>query len=228
MTVLATCTFDDLTPGSLVKAATLPAGWTTVDSTNAATATATNPIHGTGSVAIGATTSVVRLEHRQARTNGPRVLSWYIRADNHPAITYLAACRDAGTVRADVRWDAAGTITLRNGFAAAGTSTETLTTGVVYRVEWLLAASGQELRAYEGEATSPVLAVTAPLSNSSLDELTCGLTASPGEHILTLDTVRVADDWVGPFSPGPPVPDIASRYRYDGTAWVPLGTPVLL
>lgn len=213
MAVLDSLTFDTLTQGQAVTTAALPGEEWVYFGT--ATATSAAAMHGARGVQIVAAATSSRVNHALASaTSAARCLSFYFRLDATPtANVYLGELRDDTTgqvVRADWRVAADRTVTLRNGgTATGGSSTEALAVGTWYRSEWLVSSTGQELRIFEGESTTPFLTRTGALTSNAHTTMGAGLTASPNGLSISLDTIRIGDTWVGPF----------------GTPDVPLDTP---
>ena len=228
--LISELTFNDLSESQTINTAALGgAPWSVyVGATNpVAQAGAAN--HGARGAYIAPATGAVRLEWNEAQSSDTRVLSWYFRLlVDGAANTYLGSMSDGATTRADWRINADRTVTLRNaGTATGGNSPEALAMNTWYRAEWMTSTSGQELRIYAGESTTPYITRTGALTSNLHTQLTCGVPASPNGHSLHIDTVRVGTDWLGPYNDTPPVHEPTAYYRSGGD-WVPLDKPVLV
>lgn len=228
MAILNTLTFDDLTEDQSLITQN-PANelggepWYTVVGTGGSmVAKASAAIHGDRGLQLGSMTGpgqVVWLS--DTATTDTHVASMYFRIDAAPSGNcYMMGCSDAtGTLeaRADWRINDSLQVTVRDGtIASGGTSSQQLSEGVWYRAEWMVGSGGQELRIYEGEATVPYITQIGALSAPLHNRLSHGVIASPNNISLSIDTIRIADDWVGPF--GTPNEPLATPTGFDFVA----------
>lgn len=227
MTILGTLDFDGYAEGAPVNDLTLP--WFSFGST-APVAAAAAAVHGDRGAQIGGVTTAVRFEWREAQSTDTRVISAYFRiVTAGGSATYFGSLLDTTTNRGDWRINTDLTVTMRDSFTATGgTSPEALQVGVTYRYEWRTSTTGQELRIYEGESTTPYITRTGTLTNNQHTYITTGLVASPAGWAIDIDTVRVADDWVGPFAPTPPEPTSRWFLITGPDARRELGAPVVV
>ena len=228
MAILATQSFDSLSESQTINTAALGgAPWSVFAGVTYPVAQASAASHGARGAYIAPVTGAVRLEWGEAQTTATRVLSWYFRLlVDGAANTYLGSLIDGLTGRADWRINADRTVTLRNaGTATGGASPQVLAMNTWYRAEYMTSTSGQELRIYVGESTTPYITRTGALTNNLHTQFACGITATPNGHSLEIDTIRVADDWTGPFAAPPQQP---TAYRYTGSDWSPLDKPVII
>lgn len=196
MTVLSTVTFNGYSEGATVTTGTLTSGWTA--SGTAFTALAAAAKHGARGASVDNVTSAF-LYYEETATTADRVMSGYFNLVDNPNQSYLGQITSSGTNRADWRVNANGTVTLRDNQVAVSTSTPALSTGVWYRWEWLTGTGGQELRIYIGEGSTPVLTLTATLSNTSRNRFAFGVISNGNSRDYLMDTLRVADAWTGAF-----------------------------
>ncbi len=217
MAILATQDFDSLSESQTINTAALGgAPWAVFAPGTALTALGSSAAHGARGAYIAPAAAVARVEWGESVTTATRVCSFYFRLlVNGGAITYLATLYEGGTGRADWRINADRTVTLRNaGTATGGASPEALAMNTWYRAEWMTSTSGQELRIYEGENTTPYITRSGTLTNNSHDHLACGIVSTPNGHSLDVDTVRIADDWTVPHVP--PVPTVLIHEPFEG------------
>src|SRR5690606_16003481 len=114
-----------------------------------------------------------------------------------------------------------------SGGSALATSAGTISSGQVYRGEWMVDPSTNtlDLRIFEGEGTTPVVTLTYnSWTQSNQAYFTVGpapTTSATGS--IDFDTIKYADDWVGPDGEEDPgggdlVPRVVVR-RYNGSVW---------
>lgn len=203
MTVLATLNFDDQTEGSAV---TVVSPWTLTAGGTTPVATAAAAAHGAMGARWSSTSSAGSIYYELgASQTAKRVLSFYFKPNTFStANQYVGAIFDVSSNnQADWRINTNRTITLRNASVAIATSTATLTAGTWYRCEWSLdpTTSGQELRIYAGESATPLIDLTGTYTSTTARRLTFGPDVAAAGGAIDYDTVRVADDWVGPLAP---------------------------
>lgn len=229
MTVLDAFDFDAFAEGAPVSTSS---PWNTQGA--GLNAFAASAMHGTRGAQATEVTGNAAVYHLSAQHTDTRVMSQYFRLVNLPGRVYLGGVTSSGAQRADWRVNADGTVSIRNGYVAIATSLETLTTGTWYRSEWMISPTGQELRIYLGESATPHLTLVGALTDNSHTTLVFGVFSGAQGHTLDLDTIRVADDWVGPLVTEDATPhwyydngtewvDVSGALHYDnGTAWVPV------
>ena len=234
MAILATQDFDALSDLQVINTAALGnAAWDVFTTSTIPEARAAAALHGArGALIPAADGPVIFNWNAAASSSDTRVTSCYFRLLVAPsALTYIMLLRDGSTVRADWRINADRTVTLRNAnVATGGASPEVLAMDTWYRAEWMTSTSGQELRIYAGESATPYITRSGALTNKTHTRTSCGIVATPNGHSLHLDTLRVGDDWVGPYEASPPEYDpMIAAYRYtEGGTWIPLGGPASL
>lgn len=187
--------FDDHPEGATVSA---PSPWLLQGASW--TARTESAAHGERGARAEGVTGQARLACVTGQSAQARVLSYYWRLIDTPGLSYLGNLTDGGTLRGDWRINTNGTVTIRNGYVAAATSTEAVALNVWHRSEWKVGPDGQELRIYVGEATAPLLTLAGPLTNNQHTALGYGITNSGTGSTLDIDTILVADDWTGPFA----------------------------
>lgn len=125
----------------------------------------------------------------------------------------------SGANNADWRVNTAGTVTIRNASVAAATSVPTLTTGTVYRAEWLVnsSTSTQELKIFVGESTTALIDISGTYTAGAPEFARFGIITASSATEMYIDTLRVADTWIGPYVTTPALPgSIISRpFTYD-------------
>ena len=124
-------------------------------------------------------------------------MRWYVTFQALPASnTLIAALRAVTTVRAEVRMNAAGTVTLRNATTAVYTSSATLSAGTTYRFEWdAINSTGQQLRVYVGDSMTTVISSGNQTYNTGThDRMSVGLYAS-ATWTLQVDDIETRDDF---------------------------------
>lgn len=207
MTILGSLTFEDYEQSAAITDGTVERPWYVTGSTPPI-ALSGAAMHGERGASISGATSAVKIEWREAQTTATRVISAYFRITQAGgSAVYMGDLLDGGTGRADWRINADRTVTIRNNFVATGgASPQVLELDVTYRYEWHTSSSGQELRIYEGESESPYITRAGALTSNSHTIISAGLTATPSGWGIHLDTIQVADDWVGPFAPVEPPP----------------------
>ena len=209
MAILATQSFDGLSESETINTAALGAPWSVFAANTNPVAQASAANHGARGAYIAPASGAVRVQWEEAQSSATRVLSWYFRLlVDGGANTYFSSLSDGVTGRGDWRINADRTVTLRNaGVATGGASPEVLAMNTWYRAEWMTSTSGQELRIYEGESETPYITRTGALTSNLHTLISCGIVATPNGHSIEVDTMRIADDWTGPFVPPDPDPD---------------------
>ena len=214
MAILSTETLDDIGEGLDIDTADLAPGWVTKN--GRFTSSADAAAHGDRGGQVQSASSAHRIEYEEATTSSVRVFSWYFRIDEMPSSNcYIGSMMSAGN-GADFRINTDRTVTLRNERSATGggASTEQLTVGDWYRVEWRTSTSGQELRIFESESTSAHITIVGNLTDTSKTGFAAGVTSAPNGISLSIDTLRVADDWLGPYgTPAEPL-DTPTNFQF--------------
>lgn len=223
MALISSFEFDDQTPDQAVSAS--PPWYLSTGGTETITALAAAAVHGPLGGRIASTSSYKAVYYRESQTTDARVIDFYIRPIAVPSNTFVARLIDGSTNRADVRINSAGTVAIRNAFVAVATSTATLALDgtVTYRFAWKVSTSGQELRVYVGESTTPLFTLSGALTDATHTDIGAGLTSTSEGFTADFDTIRIADDWLPPFDTATATPVTARRF--DGEEWVDLGTP---
>lgn len=226
MTVLITQNFDSLNESQSITTAALGGvPWEVYSPDAAPVAQAAAAAHGARGAYIAPATGTARFNWYEAQTTATRVSSWYFRLlVDGAANTYLGALTDGSDSRASWRINADRTVTIRDGaVATGGASPQALAMNTWYRAEWRTSTTGQELRIFQGESTTPYITRLGALTNNQHTMISCGIVASPDGHSLQVDTIRIADDWTGPFATPPRQP---TAYRYTGSNWQALDKPI--
>lgn len=202
MTLLSTYNFEGQTDGANAAASSpweIGTGTTPIVVENDAA------VHGTVGGRISAATSYRAIAWVESVTTAARIIDAYITPRAVSANAPVLACHDDATQRGDVRINAARTVSIRNGTSAVATSSEVLALDTTYRFAWRISTTGQELRVYEGESTTPLFTLTGVLSNAQHTSLRCGLSAASAGYSGDFDTIRIADDWLPPVNPSVPL-----------------------
>lgn len=202
MALLSTYNFEGQTPGATAAASSPWALGTGSTDITVATAAA---VHGTVGGRISAASSYRTIAWQEAQTTATRVIDGYFILRAQTANAYLLGMLDGATFRGDVRVNTNGTVSIRNGSTAVGTSAEALALNTLYRFAWKLSTSGQELRVYAGESTTPLFTLTGALTSAQHTDLRAGLTAGSSGFSVDFDTIRIADDWLTPVNPAVPL-----------------------
>lgn len=223
MTVIDTLDFNAASDGAYSASAP----WTIVGA--APTVGAAAAAHGAKGAQWATTGSSGRLQRDSGSNQTTLVLSFYARVDTFSSVNhYIAACYSlatGGSLQGDVRINTGHTVSIRNGSTAVATSSATLSTATWYRFEWKLnaAADTQELRCYVGESSTPLFTLSGAWSSDLTRVVSIGPNVAAAGGVISYDTIRVADDWTGAFAP----PPSHTRFRYDGSTWVPMVTTIL-
>lgn len=155
-----------------------------------------------GSLSMRATTSAtVGYVTKTWTATNTAYIRFYVLIESLPAATlYLGTLVSGTTIRAQCAITTTGQVRLRDATTSVYTSTETLSTGVWYRIEWdLVSGSSQAVRAYEGNSTTPLLDSGADTYTSgTFDGLRFGNTAT-ATHSVWFDELAVDDT----ANPGP-------------------------
>ena len=174
-------------------------------------------VNGTSSASV--ITSAASTYGRLDFTAVPSVsIRSYVRWTAIPgAITYWMSVLNSSTARAQVRVNVDGTLSVRNGSTAVGSTTAVMNPNQWYRVEWVLdsGAGSQQLKLFDLHQTSVVSggdtgAVTFNLG--TIDNFRLGTTAASTAD-FRVDSTRVDDtnSFIGP-SVAPPS---SWSYGYD-------------
>lgn len=148
----------------------------------------------------------VQLRHEIGALVSRRWVRAYVTPQTLPAAsTVIVTAKESagGLVRAQVRFNTAGTLTLRNVTVAVATGTAVVQAGQMFRYEWALdeTAGQQRLRIFIGpniHGTTPDEEITGPLSVGTFDRLEIGH-VSAGIWTTWLDDAGTSDtDWLGP------------------------------
>lgn len=124
-------------------------------------------------------------------------LDFYLLLPSLPTgAVFLANMQSATTVRASLRLNADGTLTIRNGLSAAGTSTAALSANTWYRLEWVLdnGAASQTLKIYPDHSLVPLAGgtVTGTYNQGTFNRLLLGVPAA-NTASLFIDKVKLVD-----------------------------------
>ncbi len=196
MTTLAALTFDGDTEGVAVSE---PAGWETLGATAIARAAAA------ADGAMGArwadTGSFGRLQYDTGSNQSVLVLTAHLNfraasSANHYFCS-VNSLPTGGAMQGDIRRNTSGTLSIRNGYSAVDTSTETLSVGSWYTFEWMLdtVADTQDLRVYEFGSTTPLFTLTGAWSSDTSRVVAVGPNIAGAGGAFDFDTVKVSDDW---------------------------------
>lgn len=202
MTLLSTYNFEGQTDGANAAASSpweIGTGTTPIVVENDAA------VHGSVGGRISAAASYRAIAWVEAQTSAARVIDVYIVLKAISANASIIACHDGATQRGDVRITSSRTVQLRNGTSAVATSSEVLSLDTVYRFSWWFSSTGQELRVYEGESSTPLFTLTGAVTNALHTSLRAGLAAASSGFSLDFDTIRIADDWLAPVNPSLPL-----------------------
>ena len=190
MAILATFDFDSFTSGAEVSAT---APWAKLGATSMIASPAA-AAHGPLGGRIVDPTSQCAMEWTEAQTTSARVMDVYVTPRTIPAATYVLSCTDGATPRASARFNADGTVSIRNVSTAVATSALALTFGVTYRFAWRVATTGQELRVFEGESETPLITLTGAVTDATHNKLLAGMPALASGAAVDIETIRIADE----------------------------------
>lgn len=218
MALLSSFEFDDQTPDQAVSAS--PPWYLSSGGSETITALAAAAVHGSLGGRISSASSYRGVYYRESQTTATRVIDFYVTPTAVPANALVMALLDGTTNRADVRINAAGTVAIRNAFVAAATSTATLALDgtVTYRFAWKVSTSGQELRVYVGESTTPLFTLTGALTDATHTDIGAGLTAASEGYTADFDTIRIADDWLAPFGDAEEPLDTPTNFTFEASS----------
>lgn len=211
MTELARYDFETQTSGSQI---TVSAPWNLRQGATPEPfiASAAAAMHGALGGRIEAATGNRGLFFERAESSNPLVIDVYVKPRAVPAAAYFLSMHDdsaGGATRADVRFNTAGTVSMRNAGTAVATSVPVLDMDEWYRIAWgSLVAGTQELRCYQGEATEPVFTLSGALTSNAHTRIGTGLPVASAGFSADFDTVRVGDDWFAPINPVVPLPNL--------------------
>ena len=209
MATLDTLLFDALAESEVITTAALGGNWVFyTSSTPAPTATSGSALHGARGMSIVTATGPARVNwHIAAPSTATTVASMYFKIDTMPTTgnVYLGEFREGSITRSDWRLQTNGTVAIRDVNVKVAESTTALVAGTWYRSEWMVGPTTQELRIYEGESTTALIAISGAVTNNSHDDIGCGVTAAPNSISISVDTIRIGDDWLGPYG-APAVP----------------------
>ena len=223
MTVISVLDFDSIAEGAAV---TVSAPWSALGVKSTAVAAAST--HGARGARWSSTDAYGRIAYDFGVNQfGPVVLSWYmqVRAFSGSTPLYVASATNlptGGSVLGHVRINvAAKTVSIRNGVTAIATSTPTLSLNTPYRFEWRLDAtlSTQTLRVFAGESATAFIALAGAWSSDETRMLVFGPDIAATGGAVDYDTVRIADDWMGPFGSERPV---TAWRTYTASGWKPV------
>ena len=201
MAILSMFDFDSQTSGAAVTAS---APWAKLGATTMLASPAA-AVHGALGGRIADPSSQCAMEWTEASTDAARVLDVYVTPHAIAGPTYVMAYAAGAASLASARINADGTVAIRNGTIAVATSSATLDLGETYRIAWRVSSAGQELRVYEGESEAPMITLTGAVTDATHTKLLFGLTALSSGAALDIDTIRIADDWLGPVNPTTPL-----------------------
>lgn len=208
MTVLETLDADALSDGTFSPSAPWSTNGTAPDVAAGAA------IHGAKGIRWASTGAAGRVMYDTGSNQATaRVWSFYFEvstfASAHQYIGAIYSLTTGGAIQADWRINnTTRTVSLRDSTTAIATSAETLSTGVTYRAEWRVSDSAgtQELRIYTGEGTTPTITLSGAFSSSTARVFAFGPTSAAAGGAIDYDTIKYADDWVGPEAGTPEAP----------------------
>lgn len=146
---------------------------------------------------------------------------------------YLASVHTptGGGGGADLRLNAGGTLSPRNGYIAIGTSSVTLPKNEWSRLEWNIsqATGSQELRIFTDGAAfssgSPTESILGNYDDVVPTDVALGEISFDAENFKSwIDNIAVSSDWIGPPGASPAPTGSYVRHMWDGGAWVPTET----
>lgn len=203
MAILATLDFDGLGEAAAIS---LSAPWATNGVKPVATSAAA--VHGDRGARWASTATAGRITYDMgADQTAARVWSWYMTIrDSSPQNCYIAGVLSlvtGGSSQGDIRINPDHTVSLRNGGTQVALSTRTLSEDTPYRFEWRIhqSAGTQELRVYEGESATLFFTISGGWTGANTRVFYIGPNIAAPDGALDYDTVRLADDWTGPFAP---------------------------
>lgn len=148
-------------------------------------------------------------QHTLGAARAISFLRWYLTFQAAPAATtYICNAMATATIRAQVRVNTARTLSMRNSTTAVWTSTTTLATGTLYRIEWDLnnTAGTQRLRIFTGDSVTAVEDSGAQTYNAGThDRFLLGI-PSAATWTWQADDLQIRDDFTpGPMGKSPPI-----------------------
>ena len=193
--VIAQLDFESQTNG---QAVTVSSPWSSVGGSTDFVASNAADTHGTLGARLASIDSFRHITYSHSAST-PLLLDLYFIPRTIASMLYVMSLPDAATTRCDWRINTDRTVSIRDAFNAVDTSTATLTLGTTYRAAWRLSSGGQELRIYEGEATSPIITLTGAINNYAHTAIRFGTITNSTGSALDIDTARISDDWLNPF-----------------------------
>lgn len=222
MAILDTLNFEGLEEGSVLDTAAVGgtlSAWSVNSTTTNIIVRGQAAAHGARGIRITNPDSVANVTWMEAgavAVSAQRCVSFYFRIDDSAAIqSYIGNVTNGlgvGSAVASWRINPDLTVSIRDQQVATGSpgnsTLEALSEDVYYRCEWMLRTNGtQEIRIYIGDSTVPYLSREGDLTANLHDRIQVGIPSSPAPHILSFDSIRIADDWTGPFgAPETPLP----------------------
>lgn len=217
MTIIASMDFEDQTAGSPV---TVTSPWSIGGTAPVATTAAA--VHGNlGASVEGDAFGVVICGGLTAGTT--TVADFYITPRANSTTSLIGQKRASGVTAAQLRWAGSGILSLRDKFTVTATSTVALAIDTTYRLAWRTGSGTQELRIYEGESATPLETISGTLTNGAITDVQIGTVTSATGTLLDLDTIRIADDWLGPVAP---VVETHTHFYVSDGGLVPLAVTV--
>jgi hypothetical protein len=221
MTVAAELNFDDQTPGANV---TLTAPWSSVGTLPTTVAAAAD--HGALGARWASTGTSGRLQYDTGSNQTVLVSSCYFNVRTFSTanqyISSVYSLTSGGAIVADLRVNTSHTVTIRDSGTSVATSTATINSGFWYRTEWKLdsGANTQTLRFYEGESSTPLFTLTGAYTSDLTRVPAFGPNIAAAGGSVDYDTIKIADDWVGPEAPGVTLTPVLRRLYFHNGQWI--------
>lgn len=211
MTTFTTFTFEDQTPDALLDLTDHPE-WITQGGTTEMYVRSDSAMHGAlgGKIDVADSFRALRYQFDDLRTTAVSADFYFMFPDMPTSLVYLASVSDntgTGTnTRADMRINVNGSVVVRNGNIAAATSPQQLQPATWYRASWLLEPGTQSLQVFEGDEATPLVDISGALTTLDHSVISFGMITASTGFTLSIDTLRVADERLDPYSPLTPLP----------------------
>lgn len=168
---------------------------------------ATRAVTGAQSALFNPTASAESVQLTFGAATATFSVRFYLYVPTLPAVnTFLINLQSTATVRASLRLNTDGTISLRNFTTAVATSVGAITAAAWYRIEWQLdnGATNQSARIFSGSGTTPIGTDTSGTYNQgTMDRALFGVPTS-GTLTYNADAVLMSDTaaYLGPAATG--------------------------